>query len=198
MNWDFIHENWIYIDVQFSLSEVFFFFTIAFHYHSFWQENYKSTEEAKKHQKTESEIFKMVVTTTIFFGIEIANICKTWHQEPWVTQDSRIRVAFLRFLAKAYKVVRWDQGPDPYYIHLKNTFDGEGRQYAFRRIDFVNALHTWMLKITTTNIESLNENYEVIRLALEQLEPLLDPSRENSTPVECHILESEVYMNGHA
>lgn len=135
--------------------------------------------------------------TTTFFGLEIANICKTWLAEPWVTQNEKIHYAFIKFLAKAYKIVSRDQGPDKLYIHLYNTFDSDGKQYPFRRIDFVHALHKWMMHVTTTDVDLTNQYYNVVRSALEDLEPLLDETRK-VTPVECLLRDSPVYMNGHS
>ena len=134
--------------------------------------------------------------TTTFFGIEIAKMCRTWIQEPWVCQNSTVRLPYVRFIAKAFKVVRWDQGPDGVYIHLYHTFDSERRQYAFCRNDFVHALYKWMLYSTTTDIDAINQNYNVIKVELEELEAQLDPSR-NVTPVECLFLDGPVYMNGY-
>lgn len=135
--------------------------------------------------------------TTAFTAIGIAHLCTSWREESWVNQSETVSRAFDHFLWKAYQVIRWDQGPDAYYVHMYHTFDDAGNRHIFRRIDYVHALYTFMMRLTTTNIEQLNDDYDVLKLALNELEPFMAPERGDPIPVECVMTDGLVYMNGH-
>ena len=132
--------------------------------------------------------------TTAFAPIDIVRLCTDWSEQSWVNGSETVSRAFGQFLFKAHQVNSWDHG---YYIHIYHTFDNEGNRHSFRRIDYVHALYKFMMRLGTTNIWELTNDYNVLISTLRVLEPLWAPARMDPTPVQCIILDGPVYMNGH-
>lgn len=133
---------------------------------------------------------------TAFHPRDVINKCMRFKDEPWANFYRVVREAFAALIHKATRSYINERGGVRLWIHIYHTFDDEGNQLPFRRIDYVNALHKWIMHLTQTEITEANEWYYVMRLALMQVEPRYDPTRDWQ-PVDCMILDGEVYMNGH-
>lgn len=141
--------------------------------------------------------------TTSFLPVEVANQCFSYVHEPWVNQSSLIRNIFVTFVDGAFSEMAFIHlnlnvnlaNRPPLFIHIHHTFDAEGNRLPFRRIDYIHALYTWIIRVMETDTTDTEGYYSVLSMLLSQVETTLEPARD-WRPAQCILLEGPVYMNG--